>query len=457
MAARRPNDRPNPRGQNSPGGMPQVDQRMPHSGQPNARRTNVGFGGGRGMGTPYPPQHQKPATGQPDYFSQLNAFQPDISGQQPGPIAAGWGGAGGSLDTMGMTKVNSWLNTFQDPTQRAQAMNGIGYFNQGNPYTPEAGRGVNRGYRGMAQGNQAAGAQGYSAPGTYLHQSSYEAGPGGAPNMNFGGYIGATNVQPGGAAQYTPFDRNFVGGGAPAGPRPNPRPINGPGGMPNQGVPGGGGGGGGQRPNPRGQNSQGGKPKGGGKQGGNTLDGRPGGGNPGGFLGFPQTPPAPPGFLPMTPEYEAARRGLDDSLMGTLQGLQNQQNLVSPAVGLASSRLATDQGYDTQRLMEDLANRGIVGSGAGSYLYGRDIGVPYGREYQDLALGAAGQYGDLMGQTGEAYHSYDSAMIEALLNRAAQAAQDMPLSLPSTYPPKGTKPYKRPSKRARRRNRGKKK
>lgn len=164
----------------------------------------------RGGGRPMP--GGMPGTPQPDYFAQLNAFQPDISGEQPGPLGAGWGGAGGGLGTMGMTKVNSWLNTFTDPTARAQAMNGIGYFNQGNPYTPEVGRGVNRGYRAMARGNQDAGAQGYSAPGTYLHQSSYEPGAGGMPNMNFGGYIGATNVAENGAAQYTPFDINAQGG-----------------------------------------------------------------------------------------------------------------------------------------------------------------------------------------------------------------------------------------------------
>lgn len=183
-------------------GMP---NRSPASGVPdlNGPQRGMGYGGAmrRGGAGGAPPS--------PDYFGQLNAFQADIGGEQPGPISAGWGGAGGDLGSMGMTKVNSWLNTFQDPAQRAQAMNGIGYFNQGNPYTPQVERGVNRGYRGMARENQQTG--GYSAPGTYLHQSSYEPGEGGMPNMNFGGYVGATNVGSNGAAQYSPFDINARG------------------------------------------------------------------------------------------------------------------------------------------------------------------------------------------------------------------------------------------------------
>lgn len=165
------------------------------------------YGAGGGLGNKQPggmPGMKRP--GGPDYFGQLNAFQADISGEQPGPIQQGWGGAGGDLGTMGMTKVNSWLNTFQDPTERARAMNGIGYFNQGNPYTPQVERGTNRAYRGRANENAQTG--GYSAPGTYLHQSSYGTDAGGMPDMNFGGYIGATSVGAGGEATYSPFDVN---------------------------------------------------------------------------------------------------------------------------------------------------------------------------------------------------------------------------------------------------------
>lgn len=185
-----------------------------------ARRPARARKGPQRMGNPRRTQRKGPGpqsfglpgqTKQPDYFGQLNAFQADIGGEQPGPIQAGWGGAGGGLGTMGMTKVNSWLNTFTDPIERAKAMNGIGYNNFGNPYTPEVQKGTNRFYRGNARENQQTG--GYSAPGTYLHQSSYEPLANGMPNMNFGGIIGATTVGDNGAAQYSPFDVNAQGGG----------------------------------------------------------------------------------------------------------------------------------------------------------------------------------------------------------------------------------------------------
>jgi hypothetical protein len=265
-------------------------------------------------------------------------------------------------------------------------------------------------------------------------------------------FTGQQSDTAGGAAYNAPAGQQLPFGGAPIAqpnPRPNPRPHQGPGGMPNQGVPGAGGGGGhggGGRPNPRGNNSQGGKPN----QGGGGQQGQ------GQYLGFPETPPAPPNFLPMTPQYEAAQRASDDALMQQLQGIQNQQNLVSPVTNLQASRLGTDMGYANQALLEDLAGRGVAQGGIYPQLYERDIGIPYGRQFQDLALGAGQQYGNLMGQTGEAYGQYDSALIEALLNRAAQVAGDMPLSLPSTYPPKGPQHPGRP-RRNRRRHGGSKK
>lgn len=159
-----------------------------------------------------------PGTPQPDYFAQFNAWQdPNIGGEQPGPLQQGWGGfgqgqtlggaAGTGAGTMMATKMNGWLNTFTDPVERMKAMNGIGYNNGGNPYTPQVPRGTNRGYRAMAQENQATG--GYSAPGVYQHQTAGAS----ADNLaNFGGYTGFTTVGDNGAAQYTPFDINRQGG-----------------------------------------------------------------------------------------------------------------------------------------------------------------------------------------------------------------------------------------------------
>ena len=179
------------------------------------------FGGGgavrrRGGGGKVPggmPGQRPPAGGAPDYFAQFNAFQDsNIGGQQPGPIQPGWGGFGGTQDTMLKTKMNDWLNTMPVGGQREQAMNAIGYFNSGNPYTPQVPRGTNRFYRGNARENQQTG--GYSAPGIYQHMGQGQTDASGAPDLNsYGGYTGITNVAENGAAQYTPFDINAQGGG----------------------------------------------------------------------------------------------------------------------------------------------------------------------------------------------------------------------------------------------------
>lgn len=155
-------------------------------------------GGQRGQKTP------GAAPGGFDYAA-FNAWQdPSIGGTQPGPIQQGWGGFFGTDDTMLKTKMNNYLNTQAVGGPRETMINQMGYFNQGNPYTPQVPRGYNRELRGNARENQQTG--GYSAPGIYQHM-------GGNPMENAGGYTGFTNVAESGQAQYTPFDINARGGG----------------------------------------------------------------------------------------------------------------------------------------------------------------------------------------------------------------------------------------------------
>jgi len=151
----------------------------------------------------------------------------------------------------------------------------------------------------------------------------------------------------------------------------------------------------------------------------------------------------------MTPQYESDQRNANDALSAAQNNIGNQRAIVARQLALGQQRLGTDRGYATKSQLEGLAERGISGSGMRPYLYQRDIGVPYGRAAQDMALGAGDQYGQLQGQMGQANLSYNQAMTEALLNRANMAAQNMPLSLPqygySTPPsyapePAGTAP-----------------
>ena len=173
---------------------------------PQLQRQQAGVERGLGGG-----MKQSIAGGQPDIFAQFNAWQdPNIGGQQPGAIQEGYGGFHG-LDTMGQTKMNDFLNTMPVGGQREQAMNQLGYFNSGNPFTPQVPRGYNRGMRAQAQSG------GYSAPGIYQHQASQPvATPEGGLDLNsVGGYTGFTTVDQGGSAQYSPFDINARGAQRP--------------------------------------------------------------------------------------------------------------------------------------------------------------------------------------------------------------------------------------------------
>ncbi len=167
---------------------------------------------------------------------------------------------------------------------------------------------------------------------------------------------------------------------------------------------------------------------------------------------------APTDFLPMTPQFEATRRGAEDRYAGALADINAARGLVSPQMDLATARLGTDEQYALQRLAEDVANRGIAGSGAAGYLRGRDIGVPFGRAYQDLALQGAQQLGGLSTAEGAAGLDYNQAMLEDFLSRAAQVAAEQPLSVPQynrpAKAPRSSRSRSRSRNRNRNRNRG---
>jgi len=197
----------NPRGQ--VGGGPQPGMKPPDM---NGASRGLGYGGMYNKGG-YGGKSGAANQAGAEYLSQFNAFQdPNIGGEQPGPLQAGWGGfdslhGGSGSDSMMATKMNDWLNTMSTGGDRERAMNGIGYFNGGNAFDPASvrGSGQNQFYRQNAQTNQQTGAM--SAPGTYQHGAAgmYQPNPDGTPNMNFGGYIGNTTVGADGSAQYNPL------------------------------------------------------------------------------------------------------------------------------------------------------------------------------------------------------------------------------------------------------------
>ena len=143
-------------------------------------------------------------------------------------------------------------------------------------------------------------------------------------------------------------------------------------------------------------------------------------------------PPANPyaNFLPATPAWEASQRAANDALSSQLMGIGVARDQVPLQLNVANQRALTDRGYANQQLDENLADRGIYDSGSNMYLRNRDINLPYGRGLQDRTLGAEQQLSGLSQQESEARLQYQQALVEALLQRAQFAAQNMPMELP---------------------------
>jgi hypothetical protein len=152
---------------------------------------------------------------------------------------------------------------------------------------------------------------------------------------------------------------------------------------------------------------------------------------------FPTQPGFPPqgepvqNFLPMTPQFEAGRRGVQDQMNAALAQIGVSREQIPVIANLITQRLATDEGYDNRRLDESLANRGMFDSGTNPYVRGRDIYTPYGRERQDLAFNIAQQYADLSQAENQAYLEASQAMTELLLDRASDVSSQQPLGLPT--------------------------
>ena len=147
----------------------------------------------------------------------------------------------------------------------------------------------------------------------------------------------------------------------------------------------------------------------------------------------PQKPAA--NFLPMTPQFEAGRRGLDDEFMSGQTSILNQRNMIDPLYKQQLARMDTDQGFATNSLKENLADRGIYNdlsmmNTPSQYLYNQNIQIPYGRERSDLATAASGAYGQSAEALSGLNLQHNQGLAELLLNRAADAAANIPGNVP---------------------------
>lgn len=159
---------------------------------------------------------------------------------------------------------------------------------------------------------------------------------------------------------------------------------------------------------------------------------------------FPKFPPQIPNFLPDTSAFEAGQGRANDALSAAGSQYGISTGLIGPQYDLAKARLDTDQRVATDRLKENLAERGVYtpfgangmatnpgGGGIGETMYARQVATPFGRQYQDLAANASGQYADAANQYGAAQLGYNQQMGDLYNQRAEDAFNLMPLSVPT--------------------------
>jgi hypothetical protein len=141
--------------------------------------------------------------------------------------------------------------------------------------------------------------------------------------------------------------------------------------------------------------------------------------------------------MPLDPAYIAAQRAAQLQLNSTLQGVDPALEQINAQNQLALARMNTNQGVDTQALMEALSSRGALQSS----IYGTERGnlaTNYMRTGQDLAADVANAQSQVYQSQQTAYNDYYGALIEALLASANNSAT-------SSYTPVG-RPNRKPRK-----------
>jgi hypothetical protein len=181
-------------------------------GMPGAKQPGMGYGKGQGANFPGGGMRRRGGGGQPQQpqgfdYDAFNAWQDTTQsdmGVGAGQLQEGWGGFGvlGSRggNSQMATKMNNYLNQFGTGGERENVMNQMGYFNGGNAFDPASARGsgLNRAYRTQASQMDLSN----SVPGQYQAMTPYAEGE---DPFTSGGYLGITNVDQSGNAQYTPF------------------------------------------------------------------------------------------------------------------------------------------------------------------------------------------------------------------------------------------------------------
>jgi hypothetical protein len=125
--------------------------------------------------------------------------------------------------------------------------------------------------------------------------------------------------------------------------------------------------------------------------------------------------------LPLDPQFEMGRRGLEDELLAALSGIGSQRGQVSSLADLVGQRLGTNETREKTSADENFVGRGIFRSGV------RDegiqkIGGAYDRQRQDLAFDTANQLSGLGQAESEARLGYTRGLQELLAELARRTA-----------------------------------
>lgn len=156
--------------------------------------------------------------------------------------------------------------------------------------------------------------------------------------------------------------------------------------------------------------------------------------------------------LPLSPEFEAGRRALEDELSGTLASIATSREELMSMVELVKARLATDLADEKRMIDEQMNARGIFDSGVRT----RDTNraqFQSDRTLVDVGLDAAGKLNQLAASESGARSSYLKGLAELLMNAARNSATDENAPTPRPEDEEPDKP-KKPKKKKRKKRGG---
>lgn len=127
--------------------------------------------------------------------------------------------------------------------------------------------------------------------------------------------------------------------------------------------------------------------------------------------------------LPLSPEFEAARRALEDNLAAELAAIGVARAEIPALVELVTQRLATDQAEVERRTNEAANARGVYNSTIRTDDLG-DVRAGFDRNRQDFAFDVARMFGELSQRESGARGDYNRSLSELLLALAQDQATD---------------------------------